>query len=846
MKAFLTVVALATAAAAASVTESGEEFTPRHRRSLGGWFSEFFGYDDEDNYSSEAIIVPVPYPRQMRHIRGHYGAPQGSYGPPPIKASYGPPPLPPKTYGPPPSKGYGPPPKATYIPPPTASYGPPPPPPPPPPSKGYGPPPLPPSKGYGPPPPSKGYGPPPKATFIPPPEASYAPPPPPPPTSYGPPPKATYIPPPNPTYGPPPTSYGPPPPPVHHGIKGGIGGHIKGGGGGHIGGGHIGGHIKGGGGGHIGGGHIKGGGGGHIGGGHIKGGGGGHIGGGHIKGGGGGHIGGGHIKGGGGHIGGGHIKGGGGGHIGGGHIKGGGGGHIGGGHIKGGGGGHTGGGHIKGGGAIHGQGIPHGFGPVKHTDVVSGGDGYSVPAVPVSDYAGPPPPLPDIHGVSHADDHDLYGPPKIPIETYVSPEVPVVPPQAIDHVPIGPPLPIGPTVPDTSNNYRAPPSFPPPMAAHGSSSSSYLDGFEASQPIVPAGSVRPLYDLPNDHLQIVDDSIELSHPSCLGHSCSDGEVYPPAPLPILPPGSGAIDFGGKKRSVEGGHVVSEVSLTDSPQTLLYGAELGYDDPIIEIVIEDGDPLPAPPPPVIDPSLYEVPNDPVEVFFIEYSPGDNLDDLDSLDLGDAQSAVLHDLPQELPLGVRNHLLDSGVLGNAEIQVLDLEDALGTDYLDGDVREALESVYGSESRQSITKVDPSDKQNVEVKVRRLVEDGRTAKVDELLSNLRGFQKGRFAGRVKANDEESDKFIPVSVDGDRLPLPDNPELEGRELAGVLVLAEDDSGEAEDDVPEPPSNTSDPDHNLVTSGTEEQPIIQPSPKDNPEDREWHGDPDGWRPVWN
>ncbi|XP_045103665.1 collagen alpha-1(I) chain-like [Portunus trituberculatus] len=799
MKAFLTVVALATAAAAAaSVVESEEELTPRYRRSIGSWFSDFFGYDDDD-YSSEAIIVPVPYPRHMRHIRGHYGPPQGSYGPPPIKASYGPPPL--KTYGPPPpSKGYGPPPKATYIPPPTASYGPPPPPPPLPPSKGYGPPPPPPSKGYGPPPPppSKGYGPPPKATFIPPPEASYAPPPPPS-KGYGPPPKATYIPPPNPTYGPPPTSYGPPPLPVHHGIKGGGAVHIKGGGG-------------------------------HIGGGHIKGGG---V---HIKGGG--HIGGGHIKGGGGHIGGVHIKGGGS-HIGGGHIKGGG--HIGGGHIKGGGGGH-----IKGGGAIHGHGIPHGFGPVKHTDVVIGGDGYSAPAVPVTDYSGPPPPLSDIHGVLHAADHDLYGPPKTPIETYVPPEVPVVPPQAIDHVPAGPPLPIGPTVPDTSNNYRAPPSFPPPMAAHGSSSSSYLDGFEASQPIAPAGSVRPLYDLPHDNLQIVDHPVELSHPPCLGQSCSDGEVYPPAPVAILPPGGGAIDFGGKKRSVEGGHAISEISLIDSPQTLLYGAELGYDDPIIEIVIEDGDPLPAPPPPVIDPSLYEVPNDPVEVYFIEYSPGDNLDDLDSLDLGGAQSGVLHDLPQELPLGVRNHLLDSGVLGNAEIEVLNLEDALGADYLDGNVREALESVYGSESRQSITKVDPSDKQNVEVKVRRLVEDGNSAKVEELLSNLRGFQKGRFVGRVKANDEESDKFIPVSVDGDRLPLPDNPELEGRELAGVLVLAEDDSGEGEDDVPEPPSNTSDPDHNLVASGTEEQPIIQPSPRDNPEDREWHGDPDGWRPVWN
>ncbi|XP_071528739.1 uncharacterized protein [Panulirus ornatus] len=507
--------------------------------------------------------------------------------------------------------------------------------------------------------------------------------------------------------------------------------------------------------------------------------------------------------------GGGHVKG----HGGGGHIKG----HGGGGHIK----GHGGGGHVKGHGGGHGAGIPYGFGPIKDSDVLHAGGSYHPPPPPAGNYGAPPPPPADTYDVPPPP-LDIYGPPTAagthvpptqPIDAHIAPAVPSAPPvvPVVEDSYSVPVVPVGPAVPDLSNDYRAPPSFPPPMAAHGSSSSSYLDGFEPSQPIpvgpvVPAAPVEPtgplaplppLYDLPLD-----------------SHSATVGSTLPPAPIQVLPPGAGKGDVAGNKRSIDGGSAAilgghgSLLTAGGSP-VVTFGAELGYDDPIIEIVFEDGEPAPAPPPPVIDPELFALPEEPVEVFFVEYSPGDNLDDIGALKLDGAQPGILHDLPEELPLDVRTHLLDSGVLNDAEIQVIDLDEALASDYLDRDTRQALEAVYTSESRITQTKVESPSKEAVDVKVHRLQsEDGSPAGVAELLSGL-----------------------------------DHPGIEGRDVAGVLVLA---SGEEDDEVSEPPANGSDPEHNLVESASSLHPVVvEARPILGPIDRQWNGDPNDWRPVW-
>ncbi|XP_042224832.1 proline-rich protein 12-like [Homarus americanus] len=698
--------------------------------------------------------------------------------------------------------------------------------------------------------------------------------------------KHYYRPPPvhiKPTYGPPPPRYG----------GGGGGGHFAGGhfAGGHGGGSHFTGGFGGGGnggGGHGGGGHFAGG---HGGGGRIKGG---LGGGGHIKGG---LGGGGHIKGG--HGGGGHIKGG---HGGGGHVKGG---LGGGGHIK---GGHGGGGQIKGGhgGGGHGEGIPHGFGPVKHSDVVhSGGGSYSPPPPPVDSYAPPPPvdsygpPPVDSYGPPPVDSYgpppiDSYGPPPVdsyapppvdnyapplPGDSYSAPSVPIVPvvPQVLGDSYSPPVVPVGPVVPDLSNEYRAPPSFPPPMAAHGSSSSSYL-GFQPSQPlpieslipVAPVGPPAPLYDLPSASGggALGGGSLGLGGlgggalglgglgGGALGGGALGGGALPPAQLDIFPPGGDSRGAFGSDGNFEvtgnfgGGGGLFPVDITDQYSApaitapVTFEAELGYDDPIIEIVFEDGDPAPPPPPPIIDPGVFSIPEEPVEVYFIEYSPGDNIDDIKGLNLDGAQPGILSDLPKELPADVRSQLLDSGLLDDADVQVINLEDALTQNYLDKETREALLEVYGSESRRAERKVAAPSKEAVDVKVRRLVGDDNTSEgIAGLISGLGKFREGRFAGVVEANDEDSKKFLPVVVDGAKLPLPEELDLEGREVAGVLVLA---SGE-NDESPKPPANASDPEHNLVESASTLQPVVkEPDTAEERVDRQWNGDPNGWRPIWN
>ncbi|KAG7167522.1 Velvet complex subunit B-like 2, partial [Homarus americanus] len=503
-------------------------------------------------------------------------------------------------------------------------------------------------------------------------------------------------------------------------------------------------------------------------------------------------------------------------------------------------------------------------------------DSYGPP--PVDSYGPPPvdsygPPPIDSYGPPPVDSYapppvDNYAPP-LPGDSYSAPSVPIVPvvPQVLGDSYSPPVVPVGPVVPDLSNEYRAPPSFPPPMAAHGSSSSSYL-GFQPSQPlpieslipVAPVGPPAPLYDLPSASGggALGGGSLGLGGlgGGALGGGALGGGALPPAQLDIFPPGGDSRGAFGSDGNFEvtgnfgGGGGLFPVDITDQYSApaitapVTFEAELGYDDPIIEIVFEDGDPAPPPPPPIIDPGVFSIPEEPVEVYFIEYSPGDNIDDIKGLNLDGAQPGILSDLPKELPADVRSQLLDSGLLDDADVQVINLEDALTQNYLDKETREALLEVYGSESRRAERKVAAPSKEAVDVKVRRLVGDDNTSEgIAGLISGLGKFREGRFAGVVEANDEDSKKFLPVVVDGAKLPLPEELDLEGREVAGVLVLA---SGE-NDESPKPPANASDPEHNLVESASTLQPVVkEPDTAEERVDRQWNGDPNGWRPIWN
>ena len=259
---------------------------------------------------------------------------------------------------------------------------------------------------------------------------------------------------------------------------------------------------------------------------------------------------------------------------------------------------------------------------------------------------------------------------------------------------------------------------------------------------------------------------------------TSSENYGP-PITLSQP-TGLFDiFSGRqpgKNLILNGNTGAEIS---SP------SELGPDDPIIEIVFQDGPPAPAPPPPIIDPSLYEPVKDDVEVYFIEYSPEDELNDFKNLDLSGAEPAILQNLPNELPTELRNHLLQSGVLENAEIEIVDLEQAIHDPTIDFQTRQALQATY-NQPRVAISARNAQ--QAVDVRVKRLNHESNSPEgIAEVLSSLNKFRKGTFAGVVEVNDKGTDKYIPVTVDGDKFPLPKNLPLENKKVDGVLVLAPD-----------------------------------------------------------
>ena len=237
-----------------------------------------------------------------------------------------------------------------------------------------------------------------------------------------------------------------------------------------------------------------------------------------------------------------------------------------------------------------------------------------------------------------------------------------------------------------------------------------------------------------------------------------------------------------------GHSVQFSQSGQAPQAVVsYDAPLDYSDPIIEIVFEDAEPGYTAPAPAFDPSLYQPQSDDVEVYFIEVSDDEAYDSVDDLDLTKALQGVKEEFPEGLPSELSETLINSGYLDNAQIEVLDLETALGDNSLDHSVRSALRDAYGSESKNVHTIVEAPTDEAVELRLKRLLEDKKTIKGDaELAKDLGRFRKGRYGGVVELNDKASDSFLPVTVDGNLIPIPEHPQLQGRKISGVLVYAD------------------------------------------------------------
>lgn len=149
------------------------------------------------------------------------------------------------------------------------------------------------------------------------------------------------------------------------------------------------------------------------------------------------------------------------------------------------------------------------------------------------------------------------------------------------------------------------------------------------------------------------------------------------------------------------------------------------------------------------------------------------------------SVLASLPDEVPDDLRQQLLSSGILSNADIQILDY-DKVGDIPIENLPPEALENFYGaagaaSDPVPSIVSANDSDVP-VEMKVVRF--NPATAEGQEVAEKY--VREGATqVDPVVLNDSKYNRYLPLKLSGAQFPLPDVPELRGRNVTSVVVLA-------------------------------------------------------------
>ncbi|XP_021697949.1 dendritic arbor reduction protein 1 isoform X4 [Aedes aegypti] len=197
----------------------------------------------------------------------------------------------------------------------------------------------------------------------------------------------------------------------------------------------------------------------------------------------------------------------------------------------------------------------------------------------------------------------------------------------------------------------------------------------------------------------------------------------------------------------------------------------------------------------------------------------------------QKAIL-DLPAEVPDDIRQHLLSSGILDNADISVLDY-DKLGETSLDNLPPEHLANFFSSGGASQLagssnvvsvvkpngekvaekfisknydvkdkrSKYEPSsyeeqpqdtmpEKQNVDLKVVRFDSSSQKNVTDRYIKHdstiLPSVDVTSGAANAEQNDEQSyNRYLPLKINGAQFPIPDVAELRGRRISSVVVLA-------------------------------------------------------------
>jgi len=235
--------------------------------------------------------------------------------------------------------------------------------------------------------------------------------------------------------------------------------------------------------------------------------------------------------------------------------------------------------------------------------------------------------------------------------------------------------------------------------------------------------------------------------------------------------------------------------SNSKAVVTYDTPLNYNDPIIEIVFQDAEPTSYQQQSFdIDPSLYQQQvTDDVEVYFIEVSDDEKLESIDDLDLSHDLAGVKQEFPEGLPSELTRKLRSSGYLNNANanIEVVDLDQALSDNTIDASLRAALQGTYGSSSNnvQIIAKPEvPSKRTPANDRLRKLLKNKfADTRNQEVARALKKYPNAVYGGIVELDDKESHKFLPVTVDGDRIPIPENLGVKKENIDTVLVYADE-----------------------------------------------------------
>ena len=171
-----------------------------------------------------------------------------------------------------------------------------------------------------------------------------------------------------------------------------------------------------------------------------------------------------------------------------------------------------------------------------------------------------------------------------------------------------------------------------------------------------------------------------------------------------------------------------------------------------------------------------------------------------------------LPDEVPEDIRQQLLSSGILGNADIQILDY-DKIGDIPIENLPPEALENFYGaggaaataaSEPVPTIAKKPKTAEEPLPKKVAPTEIEQATLKPGGVEMKVVRFDPNTTQGQTIADqhiredathlnpvtvgatdDPQYNRYLPLKVSGASFPIPDVPELSGKKISSVVVLA-------------------------------------------------------------